>query len=507
MSEVVFFNVWHADSKESQESLLGKMRAEASKLALKPGFLGLAAWRGQQDHRVLVQARWASEDHFRKAVSESAEAQTARADMERLGTAEPGLFEESLAFGCGDDGAVISKGEGVSFIQVWDVGSIDGQSAWLETMRARVGALTGKPGFRYLQTHASLDGKRVVVYARWSDQASVEEAIGTPEAKAGHEPLREFGVPDGALYAVSEIFLPERTNHLREEVSKRWMGLGFETRMISVNGVDLFVAEKGAGRPALLLHGYPQSGEIWRFVAPELAKSRRVIVPDLRGMGISGVSGASYDLPSVAADVDALLDRLNLKDADVVGHDWGGAVAAVFALQCRSRVGKLVFIESAIGGAGFENVWRFDEPNPAMTFIPFLLTDGLAETLLHGREEEFLHHLWSVFTFNKTRVPFKEWRRYVDAMKRPGAVRAGASYYRAVYSAANAIRELIARGKLQIPVLSVSGSASFGASQRELVAAFADKVTRHVTIENAGHFIAEEQPEKLLAELQAFLNE
>src|SRR5215469_308145 len=111
---------------------------------------------------------------------------------------------------------------------------------------------------------------------------------------------------------------------LYQRASTRWAALGFESRMLHVNGVDLFVAMGGAGRPVVLLHGYPQSGEIWRFVAPELAKTRQVIIPDLRGMGLSGITDDGYDLPNVAGDIHQLIEKLGLGQVDLAGHDWGG---------------------------------------------------------------------------------------------------------------------------------------------------------------------------------------
>lgn len=131
--------------------------------------------------------------------------------------------------------------------------------------------------------------------------------------------------------------------------------------------------------------------------------------------------------------------------------------------------------------------------------------EPVAENLLSGREEVFLRHLWNTFTHNKARVPFEAWQPYVDAMKRPGIVRASAGYYRGVYGAGLSVRDSIASGKLDIPVLSVSGSASFGAAQQAFVEPFAAQIVRHVTIEGAGHFVAEEQPDALVAELQSFL--
>lgn len=349
------------------------------------------------------------------------------------------------------------------------------------------------------------DGRRVAVYAHWLDRGSLEAAVSAPEAKAVHQEMRAHGTPDGAIYSLTDVFLANPAAPLVEKAGKRWAALGFETSMVSVNGVDLHLASGGHGSPLVLLHGYPQSGEIWRFVAPELAKTHRVVIPDLRGMGLSGIVRDGFDLPNLADDMHQLIARLGHEQVDVVGHDWGAAVGAVWALRHRGDIRKFVFIESAVGGAGFESIWAFDRPNPAMTFIPFLLTDPLAESLIAGREEIFLHHLWNIFTHNKNRIPFHAWEPYVDAMKRPGLIRSSASFYRCVYEAVDRVRELIGAGKLTIPVLSVSGQASFGDAQRRFVEAFANNVARHVTVADSGHFVAEEQPEALMAELRAFL--
>ena len=116
-----------------------------------------------------------------------------------------------------------------------------------------------------------------------------------------------------------------------------------------------------------------------------------------------------------------MVTALGLSEVDLIGHDWGRAVAAVYALHYRQEVQHLTFIESALGGAGFENVWVFNAPNPGMTFIPFLLAGDLSEELVAGREEIWLRHLWQTFTHNKTDAPFTEWRPYLEAMRRPGS--------------------------------------------------------------------------------------
>jgi pimeloyl-ACP methyl ester carboxylesterase len=305
--------------------------------------------------------------------------------------------------------------------------------------------------------------------------------------------------------AQAQVQAPKTLDTMKQETAARWAKLGFKTQMVSVNDVELHVATAGNGPALVLLHGYPQSGEIWRDVAQELAKSRTVIIPDLRGFGLSAVAPGGYDLINVSEDIHQLVRALGHEKVEVVAHDWGGAVGAIYALRYRTTVTKLAFIESAVAGLGFEEVWSFSKPNPAMTFIPILLSGQLTEDLITGREDIFLRHLWSTFTANKEALPFSEWQPYVDAMKRSGLIQASAGYYRAVYGQVEANRALVAQGKLTIPVLSISGKASFGDFQKGFVEAFAGNIVKHVTIDGAGHFVAEEQPEALMTELRPFL--
>jgi len=321
MTETIFFNVWQTDSRERQAALLAEMRSEARILAAKPGFLGLTVWVGlDANHRVLVEGRWASRAHFDAAVGQSSEATATRGRLEELGKGEPGLFTESFQLGSQVSQATMAAESAVAFIQVWEVGTVAHQG-WLATMRENVGILTDKPGFQFMRTHASEDGKRVAVYAQWRDRASLEAAVNTPEAKAGHQAMRTHGTPDGSVYKVSDLFLCNPSARLFEKVSSRWAALGFQSTMITVNGVDLHVVSGGEGSPLVLLHGYPQSGEIWRFVAPELAKKHRVIIPDLRGMGLSAIANNGFDLPNVADDMHQLITKRGPTEVAVAGHD------------------------------------------------------------------------------------------------------------------------------------------------------------------------------------------
>src|SRR6266540_4373007 len=99
---------------------------------------------------------------------------------------------------------------------------------------------------------------------------------------------------------------------------------------IDNDGVAIDFTDQSAGRPVVLLHGWPDSGRLWRNQVPALtAAGFRVIVPDLRGFGASDAPEATdaYALPFLASDVLAVLDHVGLERAHIVGHDWGAALA------------------------------------------------------------------------------------------------------------------------------------------------------------------------------------
>ncbi len=123
-------------------------------------------------------------------------------------------------------------------------------------------------------------------------------------------------------------------------------------RTARIQGVDLHWAELGSGRPMVLLHGLCDSHHTWSMVAPALARSRRVLMLDLAGHGLSTRPDASYTLEWHAGMVNAWLDRLGLEEVDLVGHSFGGGVAQWMLLEHRARIRRLALV--AAGGLGRE---------------------------------------------------------------------------------------------------------------------------------------------------------
>jgi len=124
-------------------------------------------------------------------------------------------------------------------------------------------------------------------------------------------------------------------------------------RYCMAGGLRLHWAEMGETTdiaPIVLLHGINDSHLSWKLVAPLLAVHRRVLMPDLPGCGLSDRPDASYALAWHAQVIADWLSQLGLQSADFVGHSFGGGVAQMLLLECRSRVRRLALI--APGGLG-----------------------------------------------------------------------------------------------------------------------------------------------------------
>src|SRR3954468_24367122 len=110
----------------------------------------------------------------------------------------------------------------------------------------------------------------------------------------------------------------------------------FRAQTIESNGVKLHVRVGGTGPAVLLLHGYGETGDMWAPLAAELARDHRVIVPDLRGMGLSSRPAGGYDKKTQGQDIAGLLDALGAAAVDLVTHDIGNMVGYAFAAQHRA---------------------------------------------------------------------------------------------------------------------------------------------------------------------------
>src|SRR5580692_269618 len=141
----------------------------------------------------------------------------------------------------------------------------------------------------------------------------------------------------------------------------------FHNREIKTNGTVLYVRVGGRGPAVVMLHGFGDTGDMWAPAAAVLAKNHTVVVPDLRGMGLSAHPDTGYTKKNQAADIAGVLDTLKIEKADLVTHDIGNMVGYALAAQYRSRITRWVVIDAPIPGIGNWNeikqsplLWHFN---------------------------------------------------------------------------------------------------------------------------------------------------
>jgi pimeloyl-ACP methyl ester carboxylesterase len=279
--------------------------------------------------------------------------------------------------------------------------------------------------------------------------------------------------------------------------------LNLEHHFVTLPEVTMHYVTAGCGAPIVLLHGFPQTWFEWRPIMAELAQRYRVIAPDLRGLGDTSRPQSGYDKSTIAGDVWSLLhDHLGLRRFHVVGHDWGGPVAYALTALHRDAAQTLTILDVTIPGDGTDVF----STSQGRWHHAFHRTADLPEALVHGREDIYVRWFLENFAAHKGAISETAKAEYVRAYAQPGAMRAGFSYYRAIPQDMSHNAELIAAGKLQMPVLALGGSEAFGRAElvEQSLRAVASNVTGGI-VQGSGHFVPEEKPDALLEHLLAFL--
>ena len=283
---------------------------------------------------------------------------------------------------------------------------------------------------------------------------------------------------------------------LTEGISFEIDNVTFSHHMASVNGIQIHYVIGGQGDPIVLLHGWPQTWYEWRHVMPALAKNYTVIAPDLRGLGDSSKPTTGYDGKTVAEDIHQLVAQLGFKDSFLVGHDLGVLVAFSYAAAHTSEVRRLVILDVPITGFGpalnSTRLWH----------IPFHMVQDIPETLVEGKEREYLTWFYSNYSYNPAAITKEDIDEYVSHYSAPGGMRAGFEYYRAFPIDAEQIKEY-SKVKLPMPVLALGGENSFGTAPLVSMQSISTNV-RGGIVPLSGHWIAEENPKFLIEQLFNF---
>ena len=274
----------------------------------------------------------------------------------------------------------------------------------------------------------------------------------------------------------------------------------FAAKQMGVTDGTQYVRVGGNGPAVLLLHGFGDTGDMWVPLAATLVKDHAVIVPDLRGMGLSSHPEGGYEKVAQARDLAAILDQLGFPEIALVTHDIGNMVGYALAALFPQRVSRWVAMDAPLPGIGH---WDDQLKSPKVWHFNFRGPD--VERLVAGRERILLDRFYNELSANPSRIDEQTRDHYAALYARPNAIHnAFGGQFAAFAQDAIDNQQLVAKGKMKMPVLAIGGDHSYGAHLADEVG-FAAENVRAAAIHNSGHWIMKEQPEQALALILPFL--
>jgi pimeloyl-ACP methyl ester carboxylesterase len=272
----------------------------------------------------------------------------------------------------------------------------------------------------------------------------------------------------------------------------------FRIQGIPVDGVTMHVRIGGKGPAVVLLHGFGDTGDMWAPLAADLAKDHTVVVPDLRGMGLSSIPEGGYDKKTQAGDIRGVLAALGIEHAVVVGHDIGTMVAFAYATRYPQLTDRLVVMDAPVPGI---TPWNDIVRSPMLWHFDFGGAD--MERLVAGRERIYLDRFWNEFAGDPAKVDEELRQHYAALYARPGKMHAAFAQFRSIRQD-EVDNNASMTTRLTMPVLAVGGEKSFGKNEAIVMRNAADNVTE-VVVPGAGHWLMEEAPTQTIKAIRDFI--
>jgi pimeloyl-ACP methyl ester carboxylesterase len=276
----------------------------------------------------------------------------------------------------------------------------------------------------------------------------------------------------------------------------------YQSRRADLGSVRIHYLKAGSGKNTLvLIHGFGDTSHTWIPLFEKFGQDYTIIAPDMRGLGESSRPATGYDKKTIAADIHELVKSLGYQKIDLVGHDIGLMVAYAYAAQYPTDVRRLALLEAPIPGIG--DIWQRVYTSPAIWHFHFVFSP-IALDLIKGRERLFLEHFWQTLSPHPETFPEADRRIYAKAYAQEGAMRAAFEMFKTFDMQDAADNRQFAATKLPIPVLTIEGDRAMGGALEIQAKIIANNVTS-IILRDTGHWLMEQRPEELKAELKDFL--
>jgi pimeloyl-ACP methyl ester carboxylesterase len=279
----------------------------------------------------------------------------------------------------------------------------------------------------------------------------------------------------------------------------------FRHEFADVEGVRMHYVTGGGGSPVVLIHGWPQTWYGWWPIMPALAEHHTVYALDLPGLGDSTGKPRGYDKATLARYVHALTSRLGLRNASVVGHDLGAAVAFQYASQFPEDTARLGYLDLPLPGPAIDaRTYR-----TLSWHIAFHSQPQVPEAIVQNDVRDYLELFYpqvsyqgSAFGGTSTKSPFAD--NEIDEYARTygSALSNGFELYRALDQD---VRDTEAARPVRAPALVMAAEGQSEAI-KGTAAPRMTNIVRALDVPKAGHWLVEENPQFVTTELLRFLS-
>jgi pimeloyl-ACP methyl ester carboxylesterase len=278
---------------------------------------------------------------------------------------------------------------------------------------------------------------------------------------------------------------------------------------VETNGIRLHCVTQGDGDLVVLLHGFPEFWYSWRYQIPHLAGRFKVVAPDLRGYGDSDKPAGvePYGAMNLISDVKGLIEAAGTGKAHVIGHDWGGVVAWVFAIVFPELVDKLVVLNAPHPGIFAKNLRNNPGQLRKSWYVFFFQLPGIPEASLRAGNYYMIKRVLRGWTINKDAFSDDDLARFVDAAGKRGALTGGINYYRAMLHRTNPFKMPTDYPRITSPTMLI-WAENDGALGKELTYGLdrycaGETVIRYIP--RCSHWVQQEQPLLVNRYLDEFL--
>jgi pimeloyl-ACP methyl ester carboxylesterase len=273
----------------------------------------------------------------------------------------------------------------------------------------------------------------------------------------------------------------------------------FKTQTVKTNGAEIYVRSGGTGPAVVLLHGFGDSGDMWAPVAKALMATHTVIVPDLRGMGLSGHPNSGYTKANQGRDIAGVMDALKIQKADLVTHDIGNMVGYALAAQFPARITKWVVIDAPL--PGIDPLWAAQLSNPKTWHFNFYGPD--VERLVAGRERILLDRFYNELSAHPERIDAATRAHYAMLYARPRAMHDAFEQFHA-FPQDGIDNRGFAKTRLTMPVLALGAEKSYALAMKGDLDQVAANVKGGI-VPDSGHWVMEENPAAVIRLVTDFL--